>query len=64
MDARRLIWAYIIMEVKKRWVYLTIIEEKRVVVCLFRRTLHEGSTYASTRVGNAKRYISLLNDLS
>ena len=52
------------MEVKKRWVFLTLIEEKKAVVHLFRRTHHEGYTDASTKVENAKRYVALLNDLS
>ena len=52
------------MKVKKRWEFLNIIEEMRVVVRLFRRILPEGGTDASNMVQSTKRYISFLKELS
>ena len=63
LDARRLIWAEIITEVKKRWVFLNVVKEMKLSMCLLRRNLHEGNTDASNRVQSARRYISFLKEL-
>lgn len=63
LEARRLIWTNIISEVRKHWKYLTLMDDKKIAVRLFKIKLQEGRKEGEEKVTMAKRYIKYLNQL-
>ena len=63
LEARCLIWTYIIEEIQQHWNYLTLMDDKKIVVLLFGVQLQEGHTDGEAKAAMAKKYIQYLDEL-
>ena len=61
MEARRLVWENIIIEVRQHGDLHTLIDDKKIAIHQFKAQLQDGRTDGEAKATIAKKYIWYLN---